>query len=394
MEQDDPSLLAARIAARCATQVNRLTRQIVAEQEAVVPGLATLPDAIKELEIASTTRHGLRLFLRMARGEAVTDADMRLFRERAAQRVGDGVPLAYLLSGYMVAHRALWRALCAATRPGEDAGLHRLGELILTALERATTAASEAYLSEVMLAERGEALRAVARTLLSGRPAGDVAARHGVVLEPGYHVLAFALGDPSPGPGGRRRVRAIQATLDRLADEPVLSSLDTDGGHALLPLRIAVPASRLSRRLVDAVAPVHTGMAVAGDIAEIPGAARRASRIAEVARAGGRPSGVYGLRDVLLDYHLGAPGDSGTELAGLLDVLEPSLVGTLDAYFAADFDRRATARALGVHPNTVDNRLARVSTLIGADPRTSRGVMLIGAALTARRLNTAALADP
>ncbi|WP_084258304.1 PucR family transcriptional regulator [Microtetraspora malaysiensis] len=394
MEQDDSSVLAARIAARCVPQVNRLTREILAEQEAVVPGLATLPGAIKELEIASTTRHGLRLFLRVARGEAIKDADMRLFRERAAQRVGDGVPLAYLLNGYLVGHRALWRALCAATRPGEDAGLHRLGELILMTLERTTTAASEAYLSEVMLAERGEALRTVARMLLSGRATSDVAARHGVALEPGYRVLAFVFGDPSPGPKGRRRVHAIQATLDRLAGEPVLSSLDTDGGHALLPLRIAIPASLLSHRLVDAVAPVHAGVTVAGDIAEIPGAARRATRIAEVARAGGRPSGVYELRDVLLDYHLGAPGDSGTELAGLLDVLDSTLVGTLDAYFTADFDRRATAGTLGVHPNTVDNRLAKVATLIGADPRTARGVMLIGAALTARKLNTAALADP
>lgn len=67
-------------------------------------------------------------------------------------------------------------------------------------------------------------------------------------------------------------------------------------------------------------------------------------------------------------------------------MLDSSLLETLDAYFAADFDRRATARALNVHPNTVDNRLARVSALIGADLRASRGILLVGAALTARRL--------
>ncbi|MEU8997796.1 helix-turn-helix domain-containing protein [Streptomyces caniferus] len=47
-------------------------------------------------------------------------------------------------------------------------------------------------------------------------------------------------------------------------------------------------------------------------------------------------------------------------------------------------DRRATARQLTLHPNTVDNRLARISTLTGLDLSTPRGTALALAALLLR----------
>jgi DNA-binding PucR family transcriptional regulator len=49
-------------------------------------------------------------------------------------------------------------------------------------------------------------------------------------------------------------------------------------------------------------------------------------------------------------------------------------------------DRRRTARRLALHPNTVDNRLARVAELTGLDPSTPRGVTLLVTALALRDL--------
>ncbi|MFC9228874.1 helix-turn-helix domain-containing protein [Streptomyces decoyicus] len=48
---------------------------------------------------------------------------------------------------------------------------------------------------------------------------------------------------------------------------------------------------------------------------------------------------------------------------------------------------RRTAQALRVHPNTVDNRLARAAQLTGLDPHTTHGVQLFGTDLTLRRLD-------
>nr|BFE88270.1 hypothetical protein GCM10020093_108710 [Planobispora longispora] len=89
-DPDAGARVAARIAARCEPLVNRLTREIVAEQAAAVPAFASLPERVRDLEVAASVRHGLRLFLRGARGEPVTGRDLLLFRERAAQRMTEG----------------------------------------------------------------------------------------------------------------------------------------------------------------------------------------------------------------------------------------------------------------------------------------------------------------
>ncbi|MFC6936336.1 helix-turn-helix domain-containing protein [Actinomadura yumaensis] len=62
---------------------------------------------------------------------------------------------------------------------------------------------------------------------------------------------------------------------------------------------------------------------------------------------------------------------------------------TLLAYFAHDFDRRRAARALAVHPNTVDNRLARVHALTGVDVTTADGLLTAAVAVAHRRRSAA-----
>lgn len=63
--------------------------------------------------------------------------------------------------------------------------------------------------------------------------------------------------------------------------------------------------------------------------------------------------------------------NSGSVLRYLLSLAEQlatesDLLATLDAYFAHGQRRRQTAEALGVHPNTLDYRLERIETLLGA----------------------------
>jgi DNA-binding PucR family transcriptional regulator len=92
---------------------------------------------------------------------------------------------------------------------------------------------------------------------------------------------------------------------------------------------------------------------------------------------------------VLLEYQLTRPSDAQGDLAQLLDPLDrnPDLPLTLEVYLDHDLDRRRTAAALHVHPNTLDYRLRRIVELTGLDPSTSRGLQLLGAALAARRLS-------
>ncbi|MBC2869622.1 helix-turn-helix domain-containing protein [Streptomyces mexicanus] len=82
------------------------------------------------------------------------------------------------------------------------------------------------------------------------------------------------------------------------------------------------------------------------------------------------------------EYPLSRPGESGARIRVLLDGAadRPDLLGTVRTHLAQSRNRRATAHRLGVHPNTVDNRLVRFTALTGLDPTTDRGAALTLAA--------------
>jgi sugar diacid utilization regulator len=92
---------------------------------------------------------------------------------------------------------------------------------------------------------------------------------------------------------------------------------------------------------------------------------------------------------VLLEYQLTRPSEAPTGLAALLEPLErnPDLLLTLDTYLAENLDRRRTAAALHVHPNTLDYRLKRIVGLTGLEPASTSGLQLLAAASMARRLS-------
>ncbi|MFM9552576.1 MULTISPECIES: helix-turn-helix domain-containing protein [Streptomyces] len=74
----------------------------------------------------------------------------------------------------------------------------------------------------------------------------------------------------------------------------------------------------------------------------------------------------------------------------MLDPLadRPELVATLRTHLAQRQDRRATAQLLNLHPNSVDNRLARIQDLTGLDLADPRDVALALAALLPRDADT------
>ncbi|AOR30884.1 hypothetical protein BFF78_07305 [Streptomyces fodineus] len=370
---------AMRLAARLEPRVNQLARAVVERQRTEVPGFDLLPGEMRDVEIAATARHAIRGFLRHAQG--LPDTGNAVLRERAAQRAEEGLPLVQLLRGYHVGAEVLLDALSESARPGEEAALQSLTRMQLTALQATVENITEAYLA--CLADQQGAARQLARALIRGDEPEEVAARYGLSLESGYLVLSVRAPEPRTPLAARRLLRRTLARLAPLAQGRVLSLPDERGGCLLLPSRTALDAvaGRLSSRVPTA--PI-VGAATADTPEEVPAAAERARRIAAVAD---KP-GLYRLRDVLLDYHLSGAADSATELGALLEPLDrrPGLTATVAAFLDCDFDRRRTAQALDVHPNTVDNRLARVTELTGIDPHTARGVQLFGAALALHRL--------
>ncbi|MFE1767122.1 PucR family transcriptional regulator [Streptomyces angustmyceticus] len=368
-----------RMATRLEPRINQLARQVVERQRAEVPGFEQLPDDMQDLEIASAARHVFRGFLRGVRGLADPDAEVLL--ERATQRAAEGVHLTGLLRAYHVGAEVVADALSAAARPGEEAALLWLTRRLFTTVNSLAEQATEAYL--LGLADQQAAGRELAAALLRGDAPQEVAARCGLPLEPGYVVLSVRAPAPQEPVAARRLLHQVLVRLTPAADGRALSLPNAQGGHILLPL--GTPHADLVRHLSTGLPrPVIAGAALAATPGDVPAAAGQAHRIAAIART----PGVHRLQDVLLDYHLAGSEDSAAELAALLAPLDghAGLVEAVAAFLDCDLDRRRTAQALSVHPNTVDNRLARAAQLTGLDPHTTHGVQLFGAALTLRRL--------
>lgn len=371
-----------------------------------VPLYALLPREQLEGEITSITEDNLRVFFRSLRQDrAPTAEELADIRLSAARRAEERVPLDAVLTAYHVGGRIGWQALVESAQPDESAALIAAADRVLAYVQHVTAAVASAYLEEqqAIYGEERDARRALASALLTGQPADALAARLGVTIAPAYAVLALHLGphpdEHDPGVGGavaaRRKVRRVHAHLDAQAGAPVIGLLDPAGGSMLLPVGGATIDQAYA-----AVAPMVTGLseaagttvtaavALARGAGDIARAATQAREVVRLAERLGRPEGLYTLRDVMLEYQLTRPGDAQPALLELLEPLakNPDLLVTLECYLANDLDRRQTAGALHVHPNTLDYRLRRVVELCGLDASTARGLQLLGAALAARRL--------
>ena len=128
--------------------------------------------------------------------------------------------------------------------------------------------------------------------------------------------------------------------------------------------------------------------AAAETVTDVPEAMAQAGDVLDLVQRLGRPPGAYRLDDVLVEYQLTRESDALPLLSAALEPLagNPDLLVTLETYLAHDQDRRSTAAALHVHPNTLDYRLRRIVDLTGLDTSTTRGLQILAAALTARRL--------
>jgi hypothetical protein len=386
--------------------VPRLAQRMIDTFVAEIPLYAHLPREQLEGEILAITEANLRLFFGMLKtSEPLAPETLSDVRLSAARRAEERVPLDAVLTAYHVGARLGWEALVEEAQPEETEELIAAGARVLTYAQQVTAEVAAAYLEEqqTIYGEERDARRALASALLAGEPADTLAARVGIRVAPAYLVVTFRIeahsDEQDRGVGGaiaaRRKVRRAQRALDEWAGEPVLGLLEPIGGAALLPCAVDAAAAAADRlpQLTAAVgaaagADVTAGGAIARGVTDISRAAAQAQDVVKLARALGRPPGGYLLRDVLLEYQLTRTSDAQTELAQLLDPLDrnPDLPLTLEVYLDHDLDRRKTAAALHVHPNTLDYRLRRIVDLTGLDPSTTRGLQLLGAALAARRL--------
>jgi len=388
---------------RVRRRVPVLARRMVEAFLDEVPFYRRLPREQLDGEITEICADNLRVFFAtLAEDRLPTDAELAEPRGSAARRAQERVPLDAVLTAYHVGGRIGWGELCAEARPEETEALLAAADGVQRYVQAVTGVVATAYLEEqqAIHGEERDARRALVSALLSGEPADDLATRLGVRLAPAWTVLALELGehpdersaDVTGAVAGRRKVRRVQDVLDAFAGTQVLGSLDATGGVVLLPSPDAALAPLVSDLVRAAGAPVRAGAAYAASRTDLAAAGEQAGEVLRLAGLLGRPSGVYVLRDVLLEYQLTRPSDALPLLAAMLDPIErnPDLLRTLETYLRENLDRRRTAAALHVHPNTLDYRLKRIVELTGLDPATTGGLQLLAAAAAVRGARAAA----
>jgi hypothetical protein len=392
---------ARSLADRAEQRADQIARRIVDQLVESIPAYGKLPEEQLGGEILAIARHNVELFVAYLRtGEP---PDLEAIRASAIRRAEERVPLDALLEAYHLGASLLWETIRAEARPEEVDEVLAAAAVVFSYLRQISMTVADAYLEEreALSVEERDARRSLLEAVLEGRSTEDAATRSGIQLAPRLVVLAVALG-ASPDeerPGVNRAVAARRK--QRRIEERLLADLSAPGGDGVQTLlgpgggTILVPTDEPGTidldQLVGSLAAagpceVWAAAAWAPSHAAVPGALAEARQVLRLAREGGRPPGGYRLADVLLDHLVSQPEAAGP-LRGLLQPLEEGseLLATLEAWFAVDFDRRATAAALVIHPNTLDYRLRRISELTGLDLRTAEAIQLLGAALLARR---------
>jgi hypothetical protein len=330
---------------------------------------------------------------------------------RAGEWAREGVDLGAVLRAY---HETIRHCVeqAAGERPGGPAELLADTDRALRVLETATVATSAAYLDEHRLAARHHqtAAQTLVTALLSGRGWAALARRTAITIAGAYQVVALAI----PGHSGerevrldteaaaRRTLRRVQSALAPALGSCALSLLSVDGGTLLVPVEepIAGRGAVLSRvgaptltadtlDVLSAAASVPlTATVVTGPTERIPELAEQANELLELVRALDRPPGLYHMADVAVEYQLTRPGPAREHLASVLAPLAPypELFDTLRAYLDTGLDRKAAARRLDLHPNSVSHRVRRIERLTGMDLGHPAGISRASLALLAHDL--------
>lgn len=299
-----------------------------AEGEIVgVIGLSGEPEAIRHF--AELLRMAAETMLEQARLSRLLARDARLREELVLQ-----------LAGAMPASGGSTAAL--ASRLGVDATLPRIA-LVIELLQ------GDVDVESRLIAQQGLSSR-----LLQAEPALLAAA-----LSLDRLVVLLPLGD---GPAA-----ALRARVERLCAQAA-------GAQAL---RIAVGGS-----FAGAGALAHSYRSACATLR----LTRRRADVAATSAAGRVEVHHYtdlGLAVLLAELGQGWQADALRRPAAALIAADRNgvLRDTLQAWFAERMNTAATARALGVHRNTLDHRLRRVETVTGLAIDTMEGAMALYLAL-------------
>lgn len=316
----------------------------------------------------------------------------QLIRCAAMEWAQGGIPIDTVLQAVHVGLESGASMVIADSTIGENSNLTSNVALVLDLVAEITSEIAVAYIdhSAPVGAENRTTAEAFAAAMLSGDVDLSTTNEFGIKVAESYFVLAIALpahsGDRSTQDGGgvERALGAMQTELTHRCGEAAMSILNIGGGTILIPLW-ACDDSELENVVAGlstaAKVPLIAAMVRAAKD-EIPIAATHAHNMLEMLERLGVESGLHHFDNLALEYQLTRPGPGRAALAALLEPLgaHPDLWETLCCHIGQDLNRQQTARALKVHPTTVDQRLWKIGQLTGLDLSSQAGLWYVRSA--------------
>ncbi|MGU3292935.1 PucR family transcriptional regulator [Williamsia sp. M5A3_1d] len=325
---------------------------------------------------------------------AIDEDDIaRTITSAVAMWTRDGIDLAAILSVVGSAFDTVVRALTEPESPRPDAvpevGVDRAQtiralSLLIDIRGRVISIVTRAFVAEAdheLITPADSPRESFVTEVLAGRMHVHQSGEFGIAPAERYQVLALVADAGTPT---WRRLRTVAP--DVLGDW-ALCLLGARGGTAIVPLHRPddVVGADAVEALREAMGADVTCTSVIGGPTEVPRIAADADELLELARAIGKPPGFYELTDLVVEYQVTRPGPARDRLAALIRPLEDNaqLLETLRIHMSCGLNRRETARRLSIHPNTVDNRMVKVSEAIGLDLSRPRSIAQTQSAILA-----------
>jgi hypothetical protein len=350
-----------------------LGRDVVSAFQRQIAGHERLPDEIRWGPVEAMVREVGEIWRRSV-FESVRPrpADLQLIEASARERAAEGMPLEDILRAYRLGLRCIWRAMRSVSVPGEERLLLIAAEATLAFGDIVTAAVTTAYLSEqaAPTAERERTARELVAALDEDRllTTGQTAMAEGYGLRLGGPYVPFAAALRGAGES-TAPVNGPSALAERLRAGGVLALSE---GTRVVGVG-ATPAG------LDDAFDQHVATVVVGP-ATRPGNLASAIRALRAALASSVAEGRTGrlpLTDFAPDILLAVAPELADALAErMVGALSPVLRATIETLVDEDFDRNATARRLGIHRNTVLQRIARIGETTGVDLTGIRGQVM------------------
>jgi len=367
---------------------------------------AQVPDYSRPLEgpFGVTLRYGVERALRrfvdtIEHPEAVRDTDRRTYIELGRGEMRQGRTLNALLAAYRVGAQVSWRRFVeAGVKAGlEPDTLYRVGEAIFAYIDEISGESIEGYATEQSaLAGEGQRRREQLVRLLAADPPPSpevlrAAADHASWALPARVAAVVVEGIAAERLTSRLGTGAVAAAIE----EPEAAQ-PRDGEQPRHVLAFVPDPDAPGRRAVIANAagsrPAALGPSVV--LAASARSAARARRALDLHLSGALDGdGLIVAEEQVATLLLHADPQLAAELAASrlapLGELRPAVRRRLEATLRAWLDHQGriedTARALGVHPQTVRYRLAQLREIFGDALDDARGRFELALALRIKR---------